>query len=261
MLSVTPAPREGPTMARPTIFAHRSAHFSIALIAAFALACVDDPDAEDIDEGGTNDTAETGPDPEAACLPCDADPDAGADPFADCVPVFEPAAATVEAGGWNHDQLPDIVLGPPGGTLDTLSLGCGGVIVLGFQGAGIVDGPGPDFIVFENPFDASFPEPMVVEVSADGCEWFAYACDPLAPADSDCAGATPVAATPGSDIDPTDPELAGGDAFDLADVGLEQAFFVRLSDRSEATWDAQYCDPGQAGKGGADLDALASVHG
>ena len=50
------------------------------------------------------------------------------------------------------------MLGPPGGivksggSLDVVSLGLGGVIVLGFGDKAITDRPGPDLVVFENPF-------------------------------------------------------------------------------------------------------------
>ena len=54
--------------------------------------------------------------------------------------------------------MPGIVEGPPvgGGTdhgsTDVVSLGSGGSIVVSFAPNAIVDGPGADFIVFENPF-------------------------------------------------------------------------------------------------------------
>src|SRR5690242_18166995 len=88
------------------------------------------------------------------CVGCASEPDAGEDPYADEIVEFDSPADTV----FGHDKLPDIVLGPPGGTFDVASLGCEGTIVLEFDGPGIVDGPGPDLIVFENPFD-DFPEP------------------------------------------------------------------------------------------------------
>ena len=53
--------------------------------------------------------------------------------------------------------MPGIVSGrrsarAPSGSLDVVSLGIGGEIVLSFEPNGIVDGPGADFIVFENAF-------------------------------------------------------------------------------------------------------------
>ncbi len=179
------------------------------------------------------------------------------DPFADEVVAFEPAQGSTFA----HDRLPEIVLGPPRGSLDVASLGCGGEIRLRFDEPGIVDGPGPDLLVFENPFADSFPEPGEVAVSEDGETWWVFACDPVSGAG--CAGVTPTAA--GAATDPTDPELAGGDAFDLASLAEapEQVWFVRIRDRSREHWQPlgmDWCDPGQMGAGGFDLDALAAVH-
>jgi hypothetical protein len=55
-----------------------------------------------------------------------------------------------------------------------------------------------------------------------------------------------------NDIDPTDPEKAGGDAFDLKDVGLKMIRFVRITDLDNAV--------GGEGTMGFDLDAVAAVH-
>jgi hypothetical protein len=54
-------------------------------------------------------------------------------------------------------------------------------------------------------------------------------------------------------VDPTDPAVAGGDAFDLAEVGLPRARFVRIRDGGTSDY---------AGvSGGFDLDAVAVVNG
>ena len=87
--------------------------------------------------------------------------------------------------GQNLGQLtfPEPILGPPlgggccQGSLDTVSVGNGGWIIVEFEGNAIVDGPGADFIVFENAFypggDDSMPfaELATVEVSNDGRTW------------------------------------------------------------------------------------------
>jgi hypothetical protein len=155
-----------------------------------------------------------------------------------------------------------VVLGPPRGIEDVVSLGCGGRIVLGFE-AGIVDGPGDDFIVFENPFSVDFPEAGRVAVSVDGCTWMEFPCEPtmgdLGSLEG-CAGRTPVAALPDSGLDPRDPAVAGGDAFDLAELGLDRVHWIEIRDVSGAYWDEAFCDPGQGGKGGFDLDAVGVVH-
>lgn len=195
----------------------------------------------------------------ALCVGCVSETDVG-DPFADAVVEFMPAQASV----FGHEDMPDIVLGPPRGTVDVASLGCEGTIVLALDGPGIVDGPGADLIVFENAFSEDFPEPGEVSVSEDGVRWSVFACEPISL--DGCAGVRPTLALPGTGIDPTDPALAGGDAFDLAALAepLARASFVRIRDRSREHWDAvgelSYCDPGNQGAGGFDLDAIAAVH-
>ncbi len=187
----------------------------------------------------------------------------GDGPFITCVESFWP-----EGASFGHDQLPDVIQGPPqagpagSGGLDVAALGCGGAMTVFFADPGIVDGPGPDFIVFENAFtvgQTTFIEPARVLVSADGLDWRAFPCDPVHDdLPIGCAGLTPVLSHPDNGIDPTDPALAGGDAFDLADVGLEVAHYVRLLDVSVAYHgDRMWC-AGSAG--GFDLDAIAAIH-
>jgi hypothetical protein len=184
------------------------------------------------------------------------------DPFADCVDEFLPVGA-----GYGQDAFPGIVLGPPeagldgNAGLDVLSLGCGGQITLHFAGAGVVDGPGPDLLVFENPFvvgDGTFVEPARVLVSDDGVDWRAFACDLADDPPRGCAGVALVRANADNALDPADPAEAGGDAFDLAEVGLARARWVRLIDVGE-----EYDPSGlwcSGPSGGFDLDAVAAVH-
>ncbi len=54
-----------------------------------------------------------------------------------------------------------------------LSLGDAGEAILSFAGE-IYNGPGPDFVVFENAFDAYFLELAFVEVSSDGQNFFRF---------------------------------------------------------------------------------------
>jgi hypothetical protein len=142
-----------------------------------------------------------------------------------------------------------------------LSLGCGGELTLYFDDPAIVDGPGPDFIVFENPLptgDMTFAEPARVLVSADGESGTpSPATPPTTPRSA--APAWPRSAGPDNMIDPTDPALAGGDAFDLADLGLATARYIRLLDVGVAYYGGRMWCGG--GGGGFDLDAIAAVHG
>ena len=188
---------------------------------------------------------------------------APSDAFVDCVESFTPEGAM-----FGQDRFPQVVFGPPqagaGGTgsVDVLSLGCGGEITLYFDAPAIVDGPGADFIVFENPLpvgESTFVEPARVLVSADGLTWHAFPCDPLGEHPPlGCAGIARVYAGPENSIDPTDPATAGGDAFDLAQLGLGEARYVGLLDVGEAYYGARtWCG---GGGGGFDLDAIAVVH-
>jgi hypothetical protein len=144
------------------------------------------------------------------------------------------------------------------GSLDVTSLGEGGSVVLEFDHDVIVDRPGPDFLVFENPFQATaatpetvFAELGIVSVSQDGETWASYPCTVTGYPYSSCAGWRPVLANAKTnDIDPLSAETAGGDPFDLADVGLEWARYVRIEDLPEA----------DGGAGTFDLDAVAIVN-
>ncbi|MGH1348247.1 MAG: cell surface protein [Nannocystales bacterium] len=180
------------------------------------------------------------------------------DPWADCIESFEPGPDAV----YGHDALPDVVLGPPmpevsGGSLDVASLGCGGSITLAFDPPGVVDGPGDDLIIYENPFptgDTTFAEPARVQVSEDGEVWRAFGCELTGAGDwppQGCAGVTPVRLEGDT--------ILGGDAFDLADVGLGHARYVRLVDVSAAYYGTEMWCTG--GPGGFDLDAVEAVPG
>jgi hypothetical protein len=179
-----------------------------------------------------------------------------ADPFADSVV----STALGPSSGFGMDLLPDVVLGPPrgggeaAGSTHVLSLGQGGEIVLGLDDMVVVDGEGPDLLVFENAFTA-WIETGFVAVSEDGETWLEWDCDP---SDAEggypgCAGVSPVLASSDNGIDPTDPDQAGGDAFDLADLGLAEARYLRVRDSGLNAYGAD--------TGGFDLDAVAVING
>jgi hypothetical protein len=215
------------------------------------------------------------------------------DCFADRVVSFT-SGFTDPNTGFGFNVLPGIVLGPPGDSLPTqgstsvVSLGHGGSITLALTDNVLVDGPGPDFIVFENAFFVGsapatptstcnvFAEPGKVEVSANGTTWVAFPYDPSAlslvgsqqtacssiPLLHGLAGLTPTFT--GNWTVPDDPAVwdpngiggvsgAGGDAFDLATVGLAQARYIRITDLNLGT--------GLAGNAeGFDLDAVVALH-
>lgn len=183
------------------------------------------------------------------------------DPFVDRVVSFEPGLGA----GYGEKKLPDIVLGGPRGegklapSNHVLSLGNGGRITLEFVDNEVIDGDGPDLLVFENPFlerPGSDPsrghfELAKVELSHDGIEWHEIPYDKGTR--KGCAGHHPVLANvDDNEIDPTNPAKAGGDPFDLKDVGLKFVRFVRITDLGNGS--------GDNGTSGFDLDAVAAVH-
>jgi len=182
------------------------------------------------------------------------------DPWADELLSFTPGTGA----GFGQNYIPDNILGPPdpdpalnpynASTIpqEILSLGHGGEIVLQFTDNTIVNGAGADFTVFENPFisylDGSvFMEAGIVAVSQDGAAWYEFPYDTTDM--SGLAGITPT----GDNQNPTDPALSGGDQFDLEDLGLDWARYVRITDLGdfyqEGLWNGDF-----------DLDAVVAVH-
>ncbi len=181
-------------------------------------------------------------------------------PYATRIVSFTPGAEAT----FGQAYLPDVVLGPPvgagdqrGGT-DVVSLGLGGTIVLGFE-RDIVDGPGDDFIVFENAFNVLGVEGRVweelgeVSVSDDGERWVTFPCAPMGPRPhTGCAGWNPVYSSPTNGLSPLDPRASGGDVFDLATIRVASARFIRIRDLA-----TQGPMPPSSG---FDLDAVGVIH-
>jgi len=179
------------------------------------------------------------------------------------------------------------------GSASVASLGFGGSATLAFDDIVIEDRPGPDFIVFENAFfqfpvptSAAdnyfvFAEPGIVEVSADGATWVGFPFDQAALLDVadqqlngtidrdlkerlvGLAGITPTMTgnwTVADDPAQFDPagqggvSGAGGDAFDLADVGLTEARYVRITDADSRVGFAGTVE-------GFDLETVVVLHG
>ncbi len=195
---------------------------------------------------------------------------AGAPSDASQAPVYAASVESFSPGsgaGFNEANLPGIALGPPKGrgtsqgSLDVVSLGVGGEIVLAFGEQRIIDGPGPDFIVFENPFwpggDASqvFAELGEVSVSEDGKTWHTFTCDVTGDGKGHfpgCAGVTPTLVYDAARLVPLEPDLSGGDAFDLAELQLTSARYVKLRDLATL--------PSGGNTSGFDLDAVGAIH-
>ena len=211
------------------------------------------------------------------------------DPFATSVVDFQQGP-----GSGLFD--PAVALGGPrggglgSGSVDVVSLGVGGHVTLGFD-VTITDGPGADFIVFENGFEfggAVFAEVAFVEVSSNGVDFARLPSrydgppGPLPPfgnvpygSFTGLVGGVPVLANVDSNmIDPLDPAVGGGDAYDLTSlvghplvasglVQLDAIREVRIVD-AEAGVDTDsngvlVWDNGGA-LGSADIDAVAVIH-
>lgn len=181
-------------------------------------------------------------------------------PYVQGVVSFDPG----ENAGFGQDLFPSIVYGPPlggglsQGSVDVLSLGIGGALVLSFGNLRIVDGPGPDFTVFENPFSitdtVTYAEPGAVAVSSDGETWIPFPCDLSAYPYAGCAGVLPVTSHPDNGISPLDPTQSGGDLFDLSTLGVEEARYVRITDSGLVGTTST------APAAGFDLDAVALLN-
>jgi hypothetical protein len=202
-------------------------------------------------------------------------------------------------------------LGPPQGkgeslgSFDVVSLGArvnsdqgrsspyGGSITVRFSNNIVVNGPGVDLTVFENPIrlagtDFYFVEPAVVDVSADGVNYYRFPFDFVPHYDANSklnlgnplcyatgfAGVRPVYSN-GGNPDPTRPNLSGGDQFDLSDIrnaDLSWIQYVRITSTGD-NWltdtngdlvrhsnDAPTYGASGLGSSGFDLDAIAAVH-
>jgi hypothetical protein len=192
------------------------------------------------------------------------------DPFADSVTVFNKGV-----GSWANQEtpyFPDNVLGAPSLSAtnvvpatspnDICSLGLGGEIILKFTNNAIINGSGDDFTVFENPFliqfgpraGQIFAEPGKVAVSKDGINFYEFPFDSLTLIG--CAGLTP---TNGS-ADPTNPDSSGGDHFDLADVGLDTAYYVKITDVTDIILSDTSHPYYDFTANGFDLDAIVAIH-
>ena len=164
---------------------------------------------------------------------------------ASAAPDFAAADIVVEAPGADTSRFGDpsrAVNGVRGagmgsGSFDVYALNytTRPYLVVGFGDYAITDGPGADLVVFENGFLAAssetyfFMDPITVEVSSDGVTWRAMPFDyvtgdervyvPTPEAWEGVAGTLPVLFHEETNaVDPFGP-MAGGNAFDLAELG------------------------------------------
>lgn len=180
--------------------------------------------------------------------------------FIQSINSFEPGPNA----GFGQNFLPTIILGAPqgggneNGGLDVVSLGDHGKIIVDTFPCEIVDQAGADFIVFENPFfignqeNDPFAEPAIISISEDGKNFTPFPCLSDHYPYTGCAGWHPVFSNSQNGINPFDPDKAGGDVFDLADIGVAKARYIKIEDVSNG---------GFPPSKGFDLDAVAVVHG
>jgi YVTN family beta-propeller protein len=182
------------------------------------------------------------------------------DPWADKVVSFTEGTGA----GFGMNYFPQNILGPPdpdplvneynpsSKSQEILSLGENGEIILGFTDNYIFDGDGPDFTVFENVFyffgtTDPFIEAAYVSVSQDGETWYAFPADTAT--FEGFAGVTPTFNTEY----PQNPKISGGDQFDLSDVSLDYARYIKLTDLGSEIKEGAF-------NGDFDLDAVVAIN-
>jgi hypothetical protein len=282
----------------------------VLLALAGITGCDDGPAGGDTDDAAPDTAGETtaadtsptgvddgldGPGPSANANDTDGDSDGDAQ-IADYAAPFADAVIGTPVAGPGIDDLANATNGvrgdgPDSGSFDVFSLGLdtglNDRLVLRWAGRTVLNGPGADLVVFENPFytqgksDYCFMDLVIVEVSRDGVNWVAFphsykAVDPkrYSPNHDDWvgfAGRTPVnynvETNPLAPLGPFAPE-AGGDAFDLdrltgsaeADAIRTEGFtFVRLlaagAQTNPATGAPYPVDPVATGP---DIDGVAA---
>jgi len=173
------------------------------------------------------------------------------------------------------------------GSLDVFSLGFdAGVdnyLVLRWSGRRVLNGPGVDFVVFENGFfwgagPERFMDHLVVYVSRDGVTWVPFPHDYTAEDETafswdptrwpGFAGVSPVLLHAETNpVDPFDADQAGGDGFDLDDLpddggeaaAIQREGFVYLklvSAHSEVNPDTGEPYPKEPISNGPDIDGV-----
>ncbi|MBX3044008.1 MAG: T9SS type A sorting domain-containing protein [Candidatus Kapabacteria bacterium] len=139
----------------------------------------------------------------------------------------------------NNPYFPDNIFGlpsrnatrtlPESSPAEIEAIGTGGEIIVGFKGKVLRNGQGADFIIFENAFinqvtGGIFAEPGLVSVSQDGIRFIEFPFD-----SQTLEGLAGLSPTRG-DKDPFNPEISGGDAFDLEVLKLDYIKYIKIKD-------------------------------
>ncbi len=187
--------------------------------------------------------------------------------FIDTLYSFKPGVG--QNYGQSKEFFPKNIFGPPSSKAtkdipasaqsDVCSLGLDGEIVVGFTNHLITNGYGYDFTIFENAFlnpitGKIFCEPAVVSVSQDGITYYSFPFD-----SASLVGCAGTMYTNGGE-NPFDPMKSGGNSFDLQDLGLEYAKYIKIKDITNIVknnLNHYYYD---ATLSGFDLDAVAGIY-
>lgn len=187
--------------------------------------------------------------------------------FIDTVYSFKPGYG--QNAGQNAEYFPNNIFGPPAtiatkeipasSESDVCSIGLDGEIIVGFTNHYIVDGYGDDFTIFENAFlnpinGKVFCEPAVVSVSQDGVTYYSFPFD-----SSSLVGCAGTIFTNGSE-NPFDPSKSGGNSFDLQDIGLKYAKYIKIKDITNLVKNNPNHYYYDATLSGFDLDAVAGIN-
>jgi hypothetical protein len=245
-------------------------------LALFLSACGGDGGYQDGD-GGCLDDGNNSENHETVLLP-------------NCAQTVVAAPGATGEGNKDSSLAANGVRGDSGGSSDVYSLGyeegVDNFIILSWGGKKVTNGPGTDFVVFENAFIKSggghFMDQIIVYLSIDSENWVAFPHDYINPDENEYshdpnmwpgfAGLWPVFYhEEDNPIDPFDFDLAGGDHFDLDqlpdDNGLAQEIkangfsYIRLvSAPSQINPDTGAAFVSETISNGADIDGVYARH-
>lgn len=148
---------------------------------------------------------------------------------------------------------------PESSPVEVLSIGLGGVIIVGIKDNYIIDGEGADFTIFENAFinqfnDKVYAEPAIISVSKDGINFieFPYDFQTL----EGLAGTNPTI----GNRNPFNSSESGGNSFDLSDIGIDSVKYIKIEDITKRILDDTNHNNYDPTLSGFDLDAVAIIN-
>lgn len=142
---------------------------------------------------------------------------------------------------------------------DLCSIGFGGEIIVGFKGKVLIDAPGADFTIFENVMKNDitgriFMEPAIISVSYDGINYTEFPFDTLTL--EGCAGTKPTI----GNQDPYNPEVSGGNSFDLSTIGISKIKYIKIKDFTKYVYQHSTHPHWDVTLSGFDLDAVVGIN-